>query len=552
MFFTVKKSYKLQYSPFFQYPQGSVSSMDGGDFDIIMSFSNVYFQAPEVTGVPGTFSLKKIKGTYSIEWKPTVDLADLGKTNKSKTVEASFDHISEIIRRDLSFTEVALRLVMTDALRLPRFSFTHFPQLQVTHLLEYLTHHGIIKRRDDSSDCYRVDHESDKTETDIFDYTPTSKLDVDIAGKIAAHNSILQEDLKCGSFVAEPTPVSFQEITTLPFENARKEVCQRGLSEDARPWFWAKLLKLTPDSDDPEVIASFQKDRCEQYSRIQEQFRALTPYQKEHGKGVQDIFKVIDYDVKRNDRNLSEFADDDSPNLALLRNVLISYAMFNKDTGFVQGMGDLTSPLILVFIKSWQDDEHALFFDGTVKTFFEAEVYIFWAFVELMKVTHHERMFTDLNGHQKFVCQRITAITNAVHPLLEELVNSTELQDLPFMFRPLLLLFKRDFKTSDLLRLWDSMLTYAHPYVFPRFVGAALLILIYPKFLMHTNGTLGSAMTTLEASMERQDVWTVLQLTSRLLARMDKRDNQLNRFVTEEVPDFDEWRSFRSKYFPLL
>ena len=521
------------------------------DFDVIMSFESVTFEAPEVEDVPGVFALKRTNGVYAFEWKPKPRFEDAAQSKKLNPVEASFDHISQIIRRDISLREVTLRLVMTDALRLPRFVFTHFPQLQITHMLEYLTRQNAIKKRDGSEDCYRVEHESLGTETDIFDYAPPSKLGVDIAAKVAAHNSILQNELQCSAFVVEQAPVTLDEVRSLAFSQVKTEVFGRGLSEEARPWFWAKLLRLVPDSEDPDVISEYQKAMFEKYCRIHEQFQLLTDYQKEHGKGVQDIFKVIDYDVKRNDRNLSEFADDDSPNLAVLRNVLITYALYNKDTGFVQGMGDLTSPMILVFIKSWQDDEHALFFDGTVKTMQETEAYIFWAFVGLMEVTQHERMFTDMNEQQKFVCARISAITRTVHPPLEELINSTELQELPFMFRPLLLMFKRDFKTNDLLRLWDSMLTYAHPFVFPRFVGAALLILIYPKFLMHTNGSLGSAMTTLEASMERQDVWTVLQLTTKLLAKLDKRDNDLNRFIAEELPDFGEDRSFRSKYFPL-
>ena len=114
-----------------------------------------------------------------------------------------------------------------------------------------------------------------------------------------------------------------------------------------------------------------------------------------------------------------------------------------------------------------------------------------------------------------------------------------------------MLLFKRDFKIDDLLRLWDSIFTCETPHLFPRFVCAAMLILVYPKLVAHTNGTLGAVMNAFDGTMEKIDVSSVLQISKALMAIIQKARPEETLFMFEPVPDHDRFREFRSRFFPL-
>lgn len=56
----------------------------------------------------------------------------------------------------------------------------------------------------------------------------------------------------------------------------------------------------------------------------------------------------IEKDVKRTDRTLEYFAGDDSKGLEILKDILMTYVMFNFDLGYVQGMSDLLAPILCI------------------------------------------------------------------------------------------------------------------------------------------------------------------------------------------------------------
>jgi hypothetical protein len=55
----------------------------------------------------------------------------------------------------------------------------------------------------------------------------------------------------------------------------------------------------------------------------------------------------IEKDVCRTDRTLPFFEGDDNPNLVKLSDILLTYSMFNFDLGYVQGMNDLLSVILI-------------------------------------------------------------------------------------------------------------------------------------------------------------------------------------------------------------
>lgn len=52
--------------------------------------------------------------------------------------------------------------------------------------------------------------------------------------------------------------------------------------------------------------------------------------------------------MQRTDRNHSCFEGDENQNLIMMKDILMTYNMFNFDLGYVQGMSDLLSPIMVI------------------------------------------------------------------------------------------------------------------------------------------------------------------------------------------------------------
>jgi len=86
----------------------------------------------------------------------------------------------------------------------------------------------------------------------------------------------------------------------------------------------------------------------------------------------------IDKDVFRTDRTLDFYAGNGNENLVKLHNVLMTYVMYNFDLGYVQGMSDLLSPILMIMNSD--------------------EVESFWCFVGFMNRVV-SRCFDTKNSH---------------------------------------------------------------------------------------------------------------------------------------------------------
>ena len=75
------------------------------------------------------------------------------------------------------------------------------------------------------------------------------------------------------------------------------------------------------------------------------------------------LLLLSEKDVNRTDRTVSFYAGDNNTNVVVLRDVLMTYMMYDFDLGYVQGMSDLLAPILFVL---------------------EDEVDAFWCFVAYM------------------------------------------------------------------------------------------------------------------------------------------------------------------------
>ena len=536
---------------------------------LVLQSVNVDFQIEPKKRNQGIFSLYSHEnGNYYIEWipDPKRDQEMLKKRNIPPKVTATFQQLVRIERFDLSFNRTALSFILEDSSRLPLFIFNNFAYLFVSHFLEFLMCKNVIRVSAKHQTLYLV-LKKDAPSLAITPYSSSSTdfsqlmsdvgpdLTPEMVVSIHTHNQILTNIGYKPSLTAKQKiqntrfSVTVSDLVCIDFSEIKRTIFENGIAPESRPFIWPMLFGVLPYSRDSSLVDDHLRRITDEYLNIITQYEQFTDEQKNSSSFVLDTQRIITNDVLRNDRLEEAFKSDDSPNLLLLKHVLIAYAVFNRDTGYVQGMNDLVSPLILIFIKEWDEDGKALFYDGTIKTREEAEAFIFWSFVGMMELTQQERLFTDLAEHQDFVLKRIAIIATTVHPPLKNLLEqSEELKTLSFLFKPIILLFKRAFKPLELYRLWDSLFTAESPPCFSRFVAAAVLILLFPKLLIHTNQTLGEVMSFADGFIGEADISSVINL-AKILMKQIPRGNHLFDCVYEPVPDKSDYKRYHPKYF---
>ena len=287
----------------------------------------------------------------------------------------------------------------------------------------------------------------------------------------------------------------------------------------------------------------------EKYKILKLQWESIVKTQKTQLIEINDLVRTIDNDVKRTDRNLPQFKDENT-NLKLLKNVLMCFSIYDKDSGYVQGMGDLLVPIIVLYIKDWEDNEHPILFDKGIVTREETEAFCFSMLCGIMSTIQQNRMFTELSQHQQFIMERSLAIATFYHRSLKKWLHSNELNNLIFLYRPILLLFKREFKISIVMRIWDSFFSHEIPYSFPRIYLSSLLIHLFPYYLFQTNGNLGDVMSLTDSVMPTLNGVEILNLAINLEEKLRATDKDVQ-WVFEKLPEKAENRKAQPKYMKL-
>ncbi|XP_055813163.1 rab GTPase-activating protein 22-like isoform X1 [Solanum dulcamara] len=148
----------------------------------------------------------------------------------------------------------------------------------------------------------------------------------------------------------------------------------------------------------------------------------------------------IGLDVVRTDRTLVFYENE--ANQAKLWDVLAVYAWMDKDIGYVQGMSDICSPMIILL---------------------ENEADAYWCFERAMRrLRENFKCSTDSIGVQSqlsTLAQIVKTVDPKLHQHLAIILSAEELDggEYLFAFRMLMVLFRREFSFVDSLYLWEVM-----------------------------------------------------------------------------------------------
>ncbi|XP_060970704.1 rab GTPase-activating protein 22-like isoform X2 [Cannabis sativa] len=164
------------------------------------------------------------------------------------------------------------------------------------------------------------------------------------------------------------------------------------------------------------------------------------------------LLHQIGLDVARTDRALAFYENE--AHQAKLWDILSVYAWLDNDIGYVQGMNDICSPMVILL-----DDEADAF----------------WCFERAMRrLRENFRCSSSSIGVQAQLCT-LSQIIKAVDPKLHQHLEDLDGGEYLFAFRMLMVLFRREFSFVDALYLWELMWAMEYnPNIFTLHESAAI------------------------------------------------------------------------------
>ncbi|XP_046448423.1 TBC1 domain family member 15-like [Daphnia pulex] len=219
-------------------------------------------------------------------------------------------------------------------------------------------------------------------------------------------------------------------------QEIRIKIFRGGIEPSIRSEVWKFLLGYYPWHTSQVERKELRDKKVEEYFRMKLQWRSLSALQESRFASFKQRKDLIEKDVNRTDRTISYYAGENNTNVSTLRDVLMTYCLYDFDLGYVQGMSDLLAPLLFVL-----DDEVDAF-------------WCFSAYMERVSLNFH----LDQAGIKRQLSQ-LRMLVQAVDPHLASYLDTRDSGNLFFCFRWLLVLFKREFNYPQILRLWEVFWT---------------------------------------------------------------------------------------------
>ncbi|CAG2216537.1 TBC1 domain family member 16 [Mytilus edulis] len=260
----------------------------------------------------------------------------------------------------------------------------------------------------------------------------------------------------------------------------RKHIFFGGLEPGLRHEAWPFLLHYYPYDSTFDEREHIRNDRYIEYQNIRKQRESMNDEEQE--QFWRRIQSTVEKDVIRTDRSHSYFKGEDNPNIEVLQNILLNYAVANPQLGYTQGMSDLLAP-VLAEIQN------------------EADAY--WCFVGLMQRTLFvsSPKDNDMDKQLNYLKELLLMMQSDFYYHLNRL--GEDAMELLWI----LLCFKREFPEVDALRIWEACWSHYQTDYFHLFICVAIvsiygddvidqglpsdeILLHFSSLAMHMNGDL--------------------------------------------------------------
>ncbi|XP_033333591.2 TBC1 domain family member 16 [Megalopta genalis] len=212
----------------------------------------------------------------------------------------------------------------------------------------------------------------------------------------------------------------------------RKGIFFGGLEPALRKIVWPFLLHCYSYQSTYEEREQIDAILKQKYEEIQKHRTNMSPKQAEHF--LRNVVCIVEKDVVRTDRGNPYYAGEDNPNIEVMKNILLNYAVYNSRLGYTQGMSDLLAPLLAEL---------------------NSEIEAFWCFAGLMERSVTVCTPTDVDIDRN-LCYLRELVRIMVPDFYAHLQKHTDALELLFCHRWILLCLKREFLTEVALVMWEA------------------------------------------------------------------------------------------------
>lgn len=283
--------------------------------------------------------------------------------------------------------------------------------------------------------------------------TETSNLSSDTAFSLR-QQVILHNDLYNKRSYKE---AEFDKILSSPIVNIYdlKRLGWNGIPDDLRSQVWKLILGYLPSNSARRKQTLYRKrseyrDAISYYYEINDDERT---------NQEQETLRQVLVDVPRT-----------APDIPLFRNDRIRYsltrllyilAMRHPASSYVQGINDLATPLIVVFLSGYFDGKDVL--DGKILNNLtndildEVEADVYWCLTNLLAGIQ-DHYTSDQPGVQRMV-MRLEELVNRIDSNLSNHLRKTGIEFMQFAFKWMNCLLLREFHLRSIIRLWDTYLS---------------------------------------------------------------------------------------------
>ncbi|TPX35069.1 hypothetical protein SmJEL517_g02487 [Synchytrium microbalum] len=294
----------------------------------------------------------------------------------------------------------------------------------------------------------------------------------------------------------------------------RRRIFSGGCVQEIRSDAWKFIFGLFAWDSTNEERERIMESRTDEYFSLKRRWIACLLQEQEEdpikrdldGKQtIKESFTRIEKDVIRTDRSHPLFNEtivklphptdysSYSP-IVRLRDILMTYASISGD-GYVQGMSDLCSPFLQVL---------------------DHEVEAYYCFLGLMK-SMKDNFRHDGAGMRMQLELAESLVSVADAPLYSHLSQCDSI-NMFFVFRSLLIAFKREFDFNQLLTLWEAIWCNPYSKQFNIFVAFAVLeanrdsiiryLLSFDEILKFVNSLAGKI--DLDQTLETAELYCIL------------------------------------------
>lgn len=292
----------------------------------------------------------------------------------------------------------------------------------------------------------------------------TPSKDSSLSSSASAANNENNSGSPSSSMVdnANNPPKSYKETqyesiissSIIPLRDLRK-LSWNGIPPHHRSLSWKILLGYLP-ANTSRHVSTLQRKRLE-YKEARRQHYDIPDDSRTNSE--QETLRQVLVDVPRTAPEVPLFHNDRIRRC--LSRLLYIWAMRHPASSYVQGINDLATPFISVFLSGYYDGTSCL--DGEImanvtdEMLEEIEADTYWCLTNLLAGIQ-DHYTSDQPGMQRMV-MRLEELTNRIDAELCAHLKETGIEFLQFAFKWMNCLLLREFSLSCVIRLWDTYLS---------------------------------------------------------------------------------------------